>query len=156
MNTKSFLILYYALIIVCSLFAGLRPPDYDTIGFVVFALILVIISLIPHIIGMMLAYKYTLIKAWMVLVCYWFCAMLVGLLPYGALMTPQSLLWAELRNFTDLSIYYMAVYCARTYFISSLLFLFFLLLIKKKNQDYSAKTENRNAQQLLLKHLDRD
>jgi hypothetical protein len=134
MSTKKFCSIYILLIVLCLFFSSFEYLDiYNRTANMIFAVFLVFISIIPQIIGMILAYKNILVKAWTWIVCYWFCAMCLGLVPYGVFMTPQCILWSWLCSITDLSVYHSAVYCARIYFISSLVLLPFLFYKREKH-----------------------
>ena len=130
MTTKKFLIIYFLMMLCCWLFLPLiRPPFslmYDSIEYTVCVILIIALSFVPHIVGMVLAYKHKLINAWMIIVCYWITVSFLSFSPIGAIFVPQCSAWSDLRNIIHISIYVIPLYCATIHLIVSFLFLYIL------------------------------
>jgi len=135
--SKGFLVIasYFLLVVAYSIFLVHQFAYYDEYALYFF------LSLLPHIIGMVLAYRYKAIVAWTAIVIYWGIAALLlffANLEQYAMFVPTAIAWIFLPDIIGIDGFSLPWYLsppyisAIVYFIISLLFLFFLRYKRKK------------------------
>jgi len=151
MNTKKFMLTYFITMLVFSYFLLFIKRFclvyiYTWFSYklmflseIIIAVTMLVLSLLPHIFGMWLAYKNILIKAWANIILYWTVSSIIcGIIPYaGVIFVPQYLAWRLLVDIIYISAYSVYVtpfLCAVTHTITSLLFLYILWRINKNRK----------------------